>query len=414
MSQSPSREVSRAVVLTGISGVELNTIAAHAERVFRVPVYKFEEYLEEEFKAPIYYVAEILLMYYSNTATRFIKAFNKMLDDIKGSGASKAIIVMHITYHRRRHIIPNPVLHLLPRIAENIAIVNYVDDYYHVLARIADRIVSGKTPSVAGVAGLQVLDPISVLYWRASDHSYSTFYTAGGIEVLQFANKHSVEMHTRLLAHVLREEYRGVSKYRTVYISHPITLVRKRAAEQGVPLNRFGDALDIEEFKHELEAKCRDILLFSPTSIDELITAKNPVIDTVITRETRWPHPEGLHDYPYPVDLSSEVFDTYLYPVKQTVMSEGYLRVVRSLVDAQIESRDLSYVTQADMLIAYRPTLYGSIHTGVEAEIRTAVAQSKPVYAVVLEEDGRHPYYLFNIRYELGSIDDLLNALRCT
>ena len=407
---SSSERLERLVVLTGISGVNLGRVAEQAERVFGVPVYKFEDYLEDEFKAPVYHIAELLLMYYKSTAERFLKVYRDILGDAIASKQGKAIIAMHLTYHRRRHIVPNPVLHLLREAARRIVIVNYVDDYYHVLARLLDRVVKGRTPSVARG---QVLDPISVLYWRAADHSYATFHSVDGVEVIQFANKHSREMHTRLLAYALGEHYRGASRYKKIYISHPITLVRRRAREANEPLNKFKDALEIEEFKEVLERKCSEVILFSPTSIDELIASKGGVIDTVITRENRWPHPEGLHEYPYPVDLSRGEFDEYLYPVEETVKNPGYLKVVRSLIEAQIESRDLAYVTQADMIIAYRPTMYKTVHAGVETEMKTAAAQSKPVYAIIPEEDGMAEYTLFRLEYPLRSVEEVLSILHC-
>lgn len=420
----------RMVVLTGISGVDLGRITSHVERVFRAPVYKFEEYLSSVFKAPIYHVAELLLAYYSNTAPKFIRAFEELLGDARSNDSSRLVVAMHLTYHRRRHIIPNPVLHLMGRIARKTVIVNYVDDYYHILKRLLDRVVRGQTP---GVAGAQVLDPISILYWRAADHSYATFFAAGGIEVIQFANKHSVETHTRLLAYALGVEYQGVKNYRKVYVSHPITMVRKLAEEKGVPLNRFPDALEIEEFKRLLEAKCRDLIVFSPTSVDELILRRpkpstekseereggekgveeEPLIETRITREVRWPHPDGLHDYPYPVDLADKGFNNYLFPVDSTVKNPGYLKVVRSLVEAQIESRDLAYVTQADMVVAYRPRMYGALHSGVETEIKTAVAQTKPVYSIMPKEDGSYEYSLFRLEYQLSDVEELLSVLHC-
>ena len=69
----------RVVVLTGVTGVDVGSIADYAKRQFNVETMKFEDFVEEEFKAPIYHAIELLLINKRNAIEKFTKAFNKML-----------------------------------------------------------------------------------------------------------------------------------------------------------------------------------------------------------------------------------------------------------------------------------------------------------------------------------------------
>ncbi len=60
-----------------------------------------------------------------------------------------------------------------------------------------------------------------------------------------------------------------------------------------------------EAFKRRLRSRCRNLVLFEPTSIDEVLVSETVEPDEyVVTRENRWPHPRE-HDYEdmYPVDI---------------------------------------------------------------------------------------------------------------
>ncbi len=403
----------RVVFLMGISGLDLGKVLELAQGLGAATA-KYEDFVEEEFKAPIYHVSELLLVRYSGVRDRFDKAFDKMMEYLEASGKEAAVVAAHAAYYRRNNVVASPVVARIAMLASRgleVSVIDYVDDYYHVLYRVAKRIERGETP---GVAGFQVLDPLGLLYWRSTHHSIAQVLTLFGARLYLYASKHSQESHRRLLAMLIGQESE-TGPYRTAYISHPITLVRKKAEEQGEPLDRFPDALEIEEFKKSLEKECPSLVLFSPTTIDELITRPGTEeLETRITRENRWPHEEnGLHDYPYPVDLGSEFFDKYLYPVKQTTKNPGYLAQLRSSIEASIERRDLGYVSQADMIIAYRPTMYLATHMGVETEIKTAIAMGKPVYSVMPPEERSTAYKLFRFEYPLYSTQELLNILKC-
>jgi len=402
----------RVVVLTGVTGVDVGSIADYAKRQFDVETMKFEEFVEEEFNAPVYHAIELLLINRRSAIEKFIEAFNKMTEAIKASNSEAILVTFHLTYHRRRHIVPNPILPLLGRLPGLHTVIYYIEDYYHALTRLAQRAEKGYTP---GVARNQALDPVAILYWRAADQSMLTLLKVEGVNVYIIANKHSREQHTRLLADALGVEYGGVEKFRKVYISHPITKVRMKALAEGIPLPEHPDAKEIEEFKETISRKCKDLILFSPTTIDELIVDAKGEMKIVIDYADRWPHSKDtIHkDYKYPINLADELFDRLLYPTSETVLNKGYMNVVRNLIQTQIESRDMAYVTQSDFLIAYRPTMYGELHMGVDMEVRVAVAQAKPVYAVIPHEEEPRHYPSFNFWYALSDIDELFRALRC-
>ncbi len=404
-----SEKLRRLVIVSGVSGVELSRILDLARREFRVSVAKLEDYIEDEFHAPIYEAVELLLISRHSSLGRFRKALDTMLEELRDT---KAIVGAHLTYHRRNHIIPNPLLWNLVSSAHEVYVILYLEDYYHALARIAERVLKGRTP---GAFAGQPLDPLGYLYWRASDYATASLLEAlGNVRVLVYGVKHSLEGHRRLLAYALDEPLGGFGRFRNIYVSHPISKVRAKALEFNGDLWSFQDSIDIERFKAELESRCGNVIVYSPTTVDELIVGRNDALKTVIERKDRWPHPENtLHEYTYPVDLTDTKFNE-LYNVSRTTANPGYMEALKGVIEAQVESRDLAYVNQADFIVAYRPTLYSTTHTGVEVEIEVAQALSKPVYSIISEEDKIEAHPLRRYGIILKNEDSLYTLLRCS
>lgn len=401
----------RLVVVSGVSGVELKSLLDLARREFKIPVAKFEDYVEDVFHAPVYEAVELLLISRSSSLGRFSKALESMMSDLRDT---KAVAGVHLTYHRRNHIIPNPILWDLVSRADEVYVILYVEDYYHALSRIAERVLKGRTP---GAFSGQPLDPLSYLYWRASDYATALLLEGSGanVRVLIYGIKHSIEGHRRLLAYALDEPLGGIGRFRTIYVSHPISKVRSKALETGEDLWSFEDSVEIESFKTRLEDKCKNVIVYSPTTVDELIVDRSGALKTVIEKRDRWPHPtDTIHEYRYPVDLTSREFNETLYDVSKTTSSRGYMETVRNVVETQIESRDLAYVNQADFLVAYRPTLYSSTHYGVEVEIDVAQSLSKPVYSLIPESDRVESHPLRRYGIILRNEDSLYTLLKCT
>jgi hypothetical protein len=399
----------RLVIVSGVSGVELGRILDLARREFRVPVAKLEDYIEDEFHAPIYEAVELLLTSRQASLGRFRRALDSMLESFRDN---KAVVGVHLTYHRRNHIIPNPLLWGLVASAYEAYVILYIEDYYHALARIAERVLKGRTP---GAFSNQPLDPLGYLYWRASDYATAFLLEGlGNVRVMVYGVKHSLEGHRRLLAYALDEPLGGLGRFKNIYVSHPITKVRARALESNGDLWSFEDCIDIERFKAELESRCGNVIVHSPTTVDELIAGRGDVLKSVIERRDRWPHPEvTLHEYTYPVDLTDPKFNE-LYNVSKTTASPGYMEALKAAIETQVESRDLAYVNQVDFVVAYRPTLYGTTHTGVEVEVEVAQALSKPVYSIIPEGDRVEAHPLRRYGITLKSEDSLYTLLKCS
>jgi len=404
---------SKLVVISGTSGTDISRVLGYLERELGVATAKFEDHVESVFRAPIYHVAELLLVGYRQAADRFVKAYREMMDEL--SGSDEAVVGAHLVYYRRSNVVISPFVKILLDMSteRHIAVIDYVDDYYHVLYRVAERVAEGKTPEVTG---FQVLDPAGLVYWRSTHHSVTQLLSLHGVETAIYASKHTAVGHARLVAKLLGRRAGDGRGYEAVYVSHPITRIREKALRDGVPLNEHPDALDIERFKQTLESRCSHLVVYSPTAVDELIPGRNgEPLATRIERAVRWPHPDnGIHRYVYPVDLASQLFDSTIYPVDKTVRNKGYMEFLRAEIEASIERRDLSYVAQADYVVAYRPTMYGQQHMGVETEIKTAIATAKPVYSVVPPEERTLPYTLFRFEYPLTNIEELLRVLQCT
>ncbi|MCE4612340.1 MAG: hypothetical protein F7C07_00700 [Desulfurococcales archaeon] len=398
----------RLVLLAGVTGINIDAVMREASKEFGAETIKLEDHIEEELGSQIFAIAEQLVRKNLIVHGKIARIAKGLIEASK----DPLIVAAHMTYYRRRHIVPSPATSSLLSSPATTVIVGYVEDYYHALKRMAERVLQGRTPDVARA---QPLDPLGYLYWRGTDQSMLDLYKLFGAETYVFGMKHSREMHMRMLAHALGVEYRGVKRFRKVYVSHPITKVRKKSREMGTPINSFKDSLEIEEFKQILEKECGDLIIFSPTTIDEAIYDEYSRIKTIITRNDRWPHPvETLHEYEYPIDLSGPEFTEYLYPAEETIKNPGYLKLLQEIIENQIESRDYAYVSQADFIIAYRPTMYGEEHRGVEAEIHTASGQGKTVYALVPEEEWSQDQRLFRgVHYPLRDLDKLLKALKC-
>lgn len=399
----------RLVILSGVTGVEVRSVLEASSKWFSIPAYKFEDYISDVFHSPVYEVIDLLLESRKAALGKFKIAYSKLIESIEGL---KSIIATHLTYYRRGHIIPNPIIPDLISIADEAYIILYIEDYYHALSRIAERVRRGKTP---GAFADQPLDPLSYMYWRASDYSMAALLESmGNVKVIVYGMKHSVEGHMRLLAYTLGESYKGAGLFKVVYISHPITKVRARAEELSISLWSFKDSSSIESFKSRLENKCKNVIILSPTTIDELIVDKSGYLKKVIDKSSRWPHTEEtLHEYNYPVDLESSIFDETLYPLDKTIKSKGYMEILKTMIENQIDSRDLAYVSQADALIVYRPTLYGERHIGVDVEIERGRTQAKPIYSIILDEDKVEPHPMRHVGTRLKDEDSLYTALKC-
>lgn len=355
-------------------------------------IIKLEKYLEEPYLLKL----DLLAVSRNGVLTMFKKAFEEVKHRIKELIASNksVVLVTHLTYFRRRHIIRNPIVEwLLMEQDEDISktskkLLILVEDYYHALLRIAER---AKQQPI-----FQQIDPLAYLWWRG-DELY-TAITLGlvysnKLNVYIMSVKHPKEVFKRLFEHMF-----NTKQYKLVYISHPISLPRRKCLSKNSSLHSEKFVKEVQEFKCKLIRRCPNIILLDPTTIDELIYEiqdHDEDLKVKIELRDRWPlFVEDLsppHDYStlFPVDLSDDSIFGVLYNPSSTVCQKWYRYEMRNLITSQIEVRDFMYVYQSDYVIAYRPTLEGALHRGVEAELRTAIAQAKPVFAYYADENER-------------------------
>ncbi len=410
----------KVVVLAGTSGVGLSYALEKARTLYGDDaVYAvFEDYVKGIAKAGIYTVATNLLWAPQPALDKFHSAFNSMLSDLVDGarrGARIAFIETHLSYISVHALIPNPILDKIIGLGREATVIYYVDDFYHALLRMAKKIE--ETPNLF-IAESFIIDPLSYLLWRGLDHSLLTMLRAQypRLEAFIMGAKHPDETHSRLLMYAGKPRARARREYLLAYMSHPITGVRLdyyRLLEKGEirSMAEHPFIRRFETFKRRLRSRCRNLVLFEPTSIDEVLVpeGKEPE-EYVVTRENRWPHPRE-HDYEdmYPVDIFSKETFGHLYGAAMASIEElqirtasildyggdvrrYYLSRLLQIIADQIEVRDYEYVGQSSVVFAYEP-IYKSVVTGqyspsrgVRKEISRAESQAKAVYVCASED----------------------------
>jgi hypothetical protein len=337
------------------------------------------------------------------------------LEEQKRRGARIAFIEMHLSYISVHSLIPNPMLHKVLSLGRESAILYYVEDFYHALLRIAKRIE--ETPNLY-IAESFVIDPLSYLLWRGLDHSLLIMLRAQyeNLETLLISVKHPEETHSRLLQYVGKPHYKARREYLLAYMSHPISGVRSdyHILSQRGELGSLSDhpfVKNFETFKRRLRNRCKNLILFEPTTIDEILLPEGvETSEYIVTKENRWPHArENEYEDMYPVNIFDKETFGHLYgaafaspeQVKARTTSildygsearEFYLNRLMSIIKDQIEVRDYEYVGQSSAILVYEP-IYKSIVTGkvapsrgVRKEINRAESQSKAIYVSSSEE----------------------------
>lgn len=397
-----------------------------------VKVTDFEYYLRRVYgMASIEKVALLLL---SSSRDTVLNKFRQALEEVKAEAAGKRILVMgiHLSYFTRGIIAPNPILHEVVRLAPKAYILYLVEDYYDALWRIARRMQD----RVVGLEGLYAekytLDPLTYLVWRGAEFNVLNMVLSsaeGRVKVYVLGTKHRMETVTRMLRHLIAGE-----RFLHVYLSHPITIFRdlRRLGGDGLDFKEVPGVDAIEAIKEALISGVDDIILYEPTTVDELIlTSKSDActkmggqggggwgdvglsLDPVIGRHNRWPLPPRtlMDDYPYRAGGSRDLARDSLYrelfgPLIRELRVEhcsqdlSYIGdMLSQLIISQIEIRDYAYVEQSDATLVLIPLffnvegdregsavveVYVHIASGVDAEIRRAHALAKRVTAVFI------------------------------
>ncbi len=436
------RRLRKLVLLSGTAGVNIDAVLALAREAVgrnpppgagRVGVEKFEDLLTSRMLAHI----TSILGYFIESRPSAIRHFHEALEALEARVEEQEIdtlyLAVHLSYMTEGHLIPNPVLPRLLDLADEVTVIYYVEDYYDALNRIRLHAM-GLSEYLASFT----LDPISYLEWRGLDFNLLGLLEniRNEVETIIFGVKHPRQTHVRLLQYAALPIVKARRAYHLAYFSHPITFFREvqtRLRGEGLhmALSELRGVRALEGFKNTLRSLVPSLVLFEPTTVDEIIddppedaaraagcgpcSDGEPVMTPEVRPDNRWPLPPGpLHtDYPYlrgeRLNIVGPEFEEF-YGVEswrglrqafcpKSCLSDGggcpemVASKLRRLIDRQVRLRDYEYVAQSSLLIAstivyvaraddgWRAWMVRS--HGMEAEIRRAQALGKPVYLAV-------------------------------
>ncbi len=419
----PGHVVDKIVLVSGTTGLDLRRIYDDLKRnpPGETCVYHFEEIVESTYKvsrcSDIEQLVAMMLVSKPTAVQRFREAVEALKARLSGSGCRKAVVFIHLTYLSRQMVVANPVLGEVLGLGGEAAIIYMVDDFYDALHRIALRLRRrlGERKCATMAEAPFRIDPVLYLSWRATDTNILGLADElkPGVETFVFSIKHPYDTWRRLIEHVTQTRSERLrSKGRVLaYASHPISSMRKLYVHGGYDsLSRLKPVMMIEAFKEAVREVIEGIVLFEPTTIDELLedpwnritphlpcekadALAAPVNHSlVIARWNRWPLPDktlweeatGL-EYPYRRDgalsilgrefpplygedlYTALVVDVCRHNVEKEPTSgrtKGILGVkLLNLVTAQIEMRDYEYVAQSDTLVAVNTAIIADVET---------------------------------------------------
>ncbi|MEB3778744.1 MAG: hypothetical protein GSR85_00715 [Desulfurococcales archaeon] len=344
------------IMLVGTTGINFTRFLEYAKEALRpsdsMCAAKFEQYLK--LSGPCYTIADAvaLLQFAGQEAERaFEDAAQRLAKHLKEKGCKNIVISAHMTYMigGEPSTIPNPALSILMRLARKTIIVHVIEDWYDSIKRIAKKGIERQDESLCQSKPLGFnIDHEIILSWRQTDMNVAQTvlkFTPKSSWIL-LANKHPEETIRDLIEYLLYkynpEEPKPLDHV-LAYISHPITDLRsyhnkiraiiryfadKKKNTQQIVLPPLGlnplvaimegvkDFIKkhYRELRYYQEESSRDspkILLFEPTTIDELLydyyiieeDEKSPpdlqarkVLPPLFLPSLRWPWRYSLKD----------------------------------------------------------------------------------------------------------------------
>jgi len=259
-------------------------------------------------------------------------------------------------------------------------IIVFVDDIYDVYRRLMDEnqmyhyMLDKKRIQPLDAIFYSVFNIISLLNWREMEVSLSrTIANFLGTKLFVVSTKHPDFMVKRLIQG-------SIENLKIYYLSHPITTIREESAEF---LTSFVGKLEtfIEKI---LDHENKNIVLFFPTSIDELIIKREKLDKDKYhyypELSQRWGHPykdqllsprlpPGVEDKNPLNPLEYKLSQDKNEPLNLAV-SHILSLLWKYIYGKQTISRDYTLVDQSDNgVIAVRPLLEGKFHGGVKGEL---------------------------------------------
>ncbi|UXD22670.1 hypothetical protein IPA_07195 [Ignicoccus pacificus DSM 13166] len=309
MGELVQKPLKKIIVVAGITGLNLSNyvrevVAAALERNPDSPLKKFKiinfekNYLRELTKVDIIpIILDFAHLSRSAFLNRFKEALKLMCHNLKcdsEDGVKHVILITHISYiTTSNELVPNPILPALLELAEEVKVIYLFDDWYDILRRLAERQEElKKILSPGHVNGRNIrkddvypIDPLLIMSWRAADVNILTFLTSSQelaldkgsklsfvkpFEFYIFALKYPLDTHIRFFE-MLASDLEDALSYTKAYVSHPISIFR-RIRREDQPLKDVKGVCDvIEKTKKLLRDFFPKLILFEPTTIDELV-----------------------------------------------------------------------------------------------------------------------------------------------
>lgn len=294
------------------------------------------------------------------------------VDELADQGAEIVLVPLHfVWYHQRlREYVStfDPVfLRELMAPHEVTDVLCLIDDIHDVYSRLRqpgalyDKLVSRLSAERAR-RGHALIRHLRILDWRAAEISACEATASQlGSRFTVLATKHQPSIAFNLL--------QGAS---TVYLSHSITEIRRLEATGETP--HVNKAASFKECLWQLQqALAEDYAVFLPTCIDEYrLSEKNGRIAL---------SPRFYELAKYDASLFSAaglLGDDVIYddlPAAGSIsdqemeIARDLSSTVREFIENQVTARDLQLVTQAGVLVVFRPRFNGTLSGGVQEEI---------------------------------------------
>jgi hypothetical protein len=282
------------------------------------------------------------------------ETFHRIREDFDTARREHHFLGLHLTYRLGR-LIPFCVASFPDLIAwKPDVIITFIDDIYCVRGRVHEREYKSFTLA-------------DLILWRSEEILVGDLLARVVNPQAPPPNyvvsvKHPASMLARLL--MQKDTMR-------VYLSHDITKSRTDERLRKV----------IDSFRIEIR-KRNSCAVFEPLTIDELPPVKLHLSGTaqkVVTYNSeqpslRWPtlQPDDLlaSDHRCQIQIPS----TELHDVEE-------------LIDAQVSWRDIRLVNQSHCVLVYRPTIAGTIGSGVLSEIDYARSTGRPVIVYINKDE---------------------------
>ncbi|MEB3861529.1 MAG: hypothetical protein GSR84_04825 [Desulfurococcales archaeon] len=289
---SDDSRLEKLILVAGLTGVGLRQAyqwlknnAGQIEGLREDCIVHFEDKLLSRMHRPcvgIEQVAGLVPISRDSGRSLFEETATDLLQGLASRGCRTAVIFIHLSYLSHGTVITNPALGRLLSSSHRLYIVYLIDDFYDALVRIKRRLQRrlgsmGLDDGRMGLVGSPfTIDPMEYLTWRAIDYNLITALETfkPGTRTFLFGVKHPLETFRRLINSLANDD----TRYVYAYASHTITVPRRLYSlghTQSIRDNPI--VLAIEAFKEALLEADKCLILFEPTSVDELLSdnAKN-------------------------------------------------------------------------------------------------------------------------------------------